>query len=130
MMGVTTVSALLSRMSGSAQVPFDGLLRGLCDILAARFGRSGGPRLACVAADEALPIGAMTLFALIADLLVTDAFVHAFPPGRGGRVAVSFTAAQEAWQLTVDDSGIAVRSHGDRRDDGPTIARQLVLRLG
>jgi hypothetical protein len=80
-----------------------------------------------VAADEALPIGAVTLFALIADLLVTDAFVHAFPPGRGGRV--SFTAAQETWQLTVDDSGIAVRS-GDRRDDGPTITRQLVLRLG
>ena len=129
-MGVTTVSALLSRILGSAQVPFDGLLRGLCDILAARFGRSGGPRLACVAADEALPIGAVTLFVLIADLLVTDAFVHAFPPGRGGRIAVSFTAAQEAWQLTVDDSGIAVRSHGDRRDDGPTIARQLVLRLG
>ena len=128
MMGVTTVSALLCRISGSAQVPFDGLLRGLCDILAARFGRSGGPRLACVAADEALPIGAVTLFALIADLLVTDAFVHAFPPGCGGRV--SFTAAQEAWQLTVDDSGIAVRSHGDRRDDGQTITRQLVLRLG
>jgi two-component sensor histidine kinase len=102
----------------------------LCDVLAARFGRSGGPRLTCVAADEALPIGAVTLFALIADLLVTAAFVHAFPPGRGGRIAVSFTAAQEAWQLTVDDSGIAVRSHGDRRDDGPTIARQLVLRLG
>jgi two-component sensor histidine kinase len=95
MLGVTTVSALLSRILGSAQVPFDGLLRGLCDILAARFGRSGGPRLACVAADEALPIGAVTLFVLIADLLVTDAFVHAFPPGRGGRIAVSFTAAQE-----------------------------------
>jgi hypothetical protein len=81
MMGVTTVSALLCRISGSAQVPFDGLLRGLCDILAARFGRSGGPRLVCVAADEALPIGAVTLFALIADLLVTDAFLYAFPPG-------------------------------------------------
>jgi hypothetical protein len=86
MMGVTTVSALLCRISGSAQVPFDGLLRGLCDILAARFGRSGGPRLACVAADEALPIGAVTLFALIADLLVTD--VRACVPARARRPGI------------------------------------------
>jgi two-component sensor histidine kinase len=129
-MAVTTVSALLSRISGSIQVPFDRHLRDLCDILSATFGRTGGPRLTCVAADEALPIGALTMLALIADLLVTDAFVHAFPPGRGGRIAVSFTADQEAWQLTVDDSGIAVRSHGDPRDDGLRIARQLVLGLG
>jgi hypothetical protein len=43
---------------------------------------------------------------------------------------VSFTADQEAWQLTVDDSGIAIRSQGNSRDNGLTIARQLVLRLG
>ena len=43
---------------------------------------------------------------------------------------MSFTAGQEAWQLTVDDSGIAVRSHGDPRDDNLTIARQLVLQVG
>ena len=65
-MGATTVSALLSGISGSTQVPFDGHLRELCDDLAARFGRSGGPRLTCEAADEALPMNATTLFALIA----------------------------------------------------------------
>ena len=70
------------------------------------------------------------MLALIAEVLVTDAFVHGFPPGRGGRIAVSFTAGQEAWQLTVDDSGIAVRSHGDPRDGNLTIARQLVLQVG
>ena len=129
-MGATTVSALLSGISGSTQVPFDGHLRELCDDLAARFGRSGGPRLTCEAADEALPMNATTLFALIAEVLVTDAFVHGFPPARGGRIAVSFTAGQEAWQLTVDDSGIAVRSHDDPRDDNLTIARQLVLQVG
>jgi two-component sensor histidine kinase len=63
-------------------------------------------------------------------VLVTDAFVHGFPPARGGRIAVSFTAGQEAWQLTVDDSGIAVRSHDDPRDDNLTVARQLVLQVG
>jgi two-component sensor histidine kinase len=129
-MGVTTVSALLSPISGSTQVPFHGHLRDLCDDLAATFGRSGGPRLTCVAAHAALPIGAGTMLALVVDLLVADAFVHAFPPGRGGRIAVSFTADQEAWQLTVDDSGIAVRSDGDPRDNGLAIARLFVVRLG
>jgi two-component system, sensor histidine kinase PdtaS len=118
------------RCLGSTQVPFDGHLRDLCDDLAARFGRSDGPRLTCVVANEALPIGALTILALIAEVLVTDALIHGFPPGRGGRIAVSFTAGQEAWQLTVDDSGIAVRSHGDPRDHNLTIARQRVLQLG
>ena len=129
-MGRTTISALLSGISDSPQVPFDRHLRELCNDLAARYGRSGGPRLTCEAADEALPMSAATVLALIAEVLVTDAFVHGFPPGRGGRIAVSFTAGQEAWQLTVDHSGIAVRSHGDPRDVNLTIARQLVLRLG
>ena len=73
---------------------------------------------------------ARTLFALTAEVLVTDAFVHGFPPGRGGRIAVSFTAGQEGWQLTVDDSGNAVRSSGDPRDENVGIARQLVLQVG
>jgi two-component sensor histidine kinase len=129
-MGVTTVEALLSPISGATEVPFDGHLRELCDDLAARFGRSGGPQLTCVAASGALPIGAVVTLGLIADVLVIDALVHGFPPGHGGRIAVSFTAGQEAWQLTVDDSGIPVRTHHDPRDDGLTIVRQLALRLG
>ena len=125
-MGAMPVSA----SSGSPQVPFERHMRGVCDDLAARFGRPGGPRLTCEAADEALPMSATTVFALIAEVLVTDAFVHGFPHARGGRIAVSFTAGQEAWQLTVDDSGIAVRSPGDPRDLNLTIARQLVLQIG
>ena len=55
----------------------------------------------CEAAAAALPIGAVIALGLIADLLITNAFAYPFPPGRGGRIAVSFTAGQEAWQLTV-----------------------------
>lgn len=129
-MGATTGGARPAGPSDSVQVPFGRHLRELCNDLAARFGRSGGPRLTCEAADEGLPMRAATVLALIAEVLVTDAFVHGFPPGRGGRIAVSFTAGQEAWQLTVDDSGIAVRSHGDPRDVNLAIARQLVLQVG
>jgi len=129
-MGPTTGSARPSGLSDSVQVPFGRHLQELCDELAARFGRSGGPRLTCEAADERLPMRARTLFALIAEVLVTDAFVHGFPPGRGGQIAVSFTAGQEGWQLTVDDSGNAVRSPGDPRDENVGIARRLVLQVG
>ena len=128
-MAVTTVSALLSRISSSTQLGFGDYLRDLCDDLATS-GRSGGPKLTCAAADEALPIGAAITLGLIADLLITNASLYAFPPGRGGRIAVSFTVGQEAWQLTVEDSGIAMRARGSRRDHGLTIARLLVLRLG
>ncbi len=129
-MGVTTLEALLSPNSGANEVPLGGHLRGLCDDLAARFARSGGPRLTWTATAEALPVGAATTLALIADVLVVDALVHGFPPGHGGRIALSFTAGQEAWQLTVDDSGMPVRTHHDPRDDGLTLVRQLAARLG
>ena len=129
-MAVATVSTLLSRISGSTQLGFGDYLRDLCDDLAATSGRSGGPKLTCAAADEALPIGAAITLGLIADLLITNASLYAFPPGGGGRIAVSFTAEQEAWLLTVEDSGIAMRARGSRRDNGLTIARLLVLRIG
>ena len=49
---------------------------------------------------------------------------------RGGGIAVSFAAAQEAWLLTVEDSGIAMRARASRRDNGLMIARLLVVGLG
>lgn len=128
-MAVATVSALLSRISVSTQLDFADYLRELCNDLAATCGRSGGPTLTCAAADAALPVDAAITLGLIADLLITNAFVHAFPPGRGGRIAVSFAAGQESWQLIVDDSGIVMQGHGDQRDHGLMIARLLVVRL-
>ena len=128
-MAVATVNVLLSRISGSTQLGFGDYLRDLCNDLAATCGRSGGPKLTCAAADAALPVGAAMRLGLIADLLITNAFVYAFPPGRGGRIAVSFTAGQEAWELAVEDSGIALQAHGDPRDNGLTIAQLLVEQL-
>jgi two-component sensor histidine kinase len=127
---VTAISALLSRISGSTQLGFGDYLRDLCDDLAAMSGRSGGPKLTCAAADATLPIGAAITLGLIADLLITNAFLYAFPPGRGGGIAVSFAAGQEAWLLTVEDRGIAMRARDSRCENGLTIARLLVVRLG
>ena len=78
---VTAISALLSRISGSTQLGFGDYLRDLRDDLAAMSGRSGGPKLTCAAADATLPIGAAITLGLIADLLITNAFLYAFRPG-------------------------------------------------
>jgi two-component sensor histidine kinase len=102
-------------------------LRDLCQDIATALGGSSSPRLTCAAADAALPIGTAVSLRLVADLLITNAFVYAFPPGQLGWIAVSFTAGPETWQLSVEDSGIAMRAD-DRRDHGLTIARLLVLR--
>jgi two-component sensor histidine kinase len=128
-MNAATASGSLSRVSGSAGLPFDGQLRDLCDQLAAKLGRPDGPALTCSAVAEALPLATATMLARIAELLVTNAFVHAFPQGRGGRVAVSFAAREQVWELTVDDSGIVKRSRDRRRDDRLTFVQQLLMRV-
>jgi two-component sensor histidine kinase len=126
---VSTLSTVLSRISGSTSVCFGHYLRDLCDDFAGTFGGPSGPGLTCAAADAALPVGTAVTLRLVADLLITNAFVHAFPPGMPGWVAVTFTLHPEGWELGVEDRGIALRPHGDRRDNGLMIARLLVLRL-
>ncbi len=124
---VATLSEVLSRISGSTQVRLGQYLHDLCQDIATTFGGSSGPTLTCAAADAALPIGTAVTLRLVADLLITNAFIYAFPPGLAGWITVSFTAAPEAWQLVVEDSGIATPAD-DKRDNGLTIARLLLLR--
>ena len=122
---VATLSEVLSRISGSTQVRLGQYLHDLCQDIATTFGGSSGPTLTCAAADAALPIGTAVTLRLVADLLITNAFIYAFP--LAGWITVSFTAAPEAWQLVVEDSGIATPAD-DKRDNGLTIARLLLLR--
>ena len=126
---VTAISALLSRISGSTQIGFGNYLRDLCDDLAAMSGRSGGPKLTCAAADATLPIGAAITLGLIADLLITNAFPSMLLLGRGGAAASPSQPGRRSL-LTVEDGGIAMRARDSRRDNGLTIARLLVVRLG
>lgn len=128
-MAVTTLGTVLSRISGPTSVCFGHYLQDLCDDLAGTFGGLSGPRLTCAAADAALPVGTAVTLRLVADLLITNAFVHAFPSGMPSWIAVSFTARPEAWELAVEDGGIALRPQGDRRENGLMIARLLVLRI-
>jgi two-component system, sensor histidine kinase PdtaS len=128
-MAVTTLSTVLSRISGSTSVCFGHYLRHLCGDLAGTLGRPSGLGLTCAVADAPLPVRTAVTLGLVADLLITNAIVHAFPSGMPGSIAVSFTAHPEAWELAVQDRGIPLRSYGDRRDNGLMIARLLLLQL-
>ncbi len=124
---VATLSEVLSRISGSIDVRFGPYLRDLCQEIGTMPGGSSGPKLTCTAADAALPIGTAVTLRLVADVLITNALMHAFPPRLAGSITVCFTAQPEAWQLIVEDSGIAM-SADDGRDNGLTIARLLIRR--
>lgn len=128
-MALTTLNTLLSRISGATSICFGHYLRDLCDDLAGTFGGPSGPRLTCAAADAALPVGTAVTLRLVADLLITNVLVHASPSGMPGWIAVSFTARPEAWELAIEDRGIALRPQGDGCDNGLIVARLLILRL-
>jgi two-component sensor histidine kinase len=113
-------------------VAFGAHLRALCAGVAASHGPSRGIALTCFADDEPLPARVAVRLGRVAAELVRDAFAHAFPGGRGGRIAVAFTAEPAAWRLAVEDSGVGRRPADAGRDGAPglAIARALVAELG
>jgi PAS domain S-box-containing protein len=60
--------------------------------------------------DEAIPV------ALAANELVSNSLKHAFPAGRGGRIAVRMVDSGEDWRLEVEDDGVGF---GSCPDEGP-----------
>jgi two-component sensor histidine kinase len=113
-------------------VEFGAHLRALCAGVAASHGPPTGIALTCVADDEPLPARVAARLARVAAELVRDAFAHAFPGGRGGRIAVAFTAELGAWRLAVEDSGVGRLPADAGRGGAPSlaIARALVGELG
>jgi two-component sensor histidine kinase len=86
-------------------------------------------QLGCAISDGLLPIATAVRLALIADELIENAFQHGFPAGRGGRIAVCFSATPDAWLLMVEDSGVG-RPHGTPTGAGLRIATALTTQLG
>ncbi len=124
----TTVSKLFPHNSDIIKVDFGDYLGDLRDDLAAVCGRPGGPEFTWSATETDLPTNVAITFVRVADLLITKSFVHAFPPGEGGCVDVSFTVDHNAWRLTIEDNGMPIQSFVDQRCDGLATARLLVLR--
>ncbi|HYC03506.1 MAG TPA: histidine kinase dimerization/phosphoacceptor domain -containing protein [Azospirillaceae bacterium] len=74
--------------------------------------------------DRAIPLG------MIAGELITNAFKHAFPAGRRGRVAVRLQRAGELVRLTVADDGAGMPDAAGRREGvGSQLVRSLVRQV-
>ena len=74
--------------------------------------------------DIALPL------AFIAAELVTNAFRHAFPEGRGGTVTVALTREGDLGRFTVEDDGVGMPKGGDGKSLGLTIVTNLIRQIG
>jgi two-component sensor histidine kinase len=127
---VLTVAALLAELPSRGRIDMGACLHDLCRDLDQAFGRPGGPSLSCSAAAHLLPMGQAITLGLVADLLVSDAYIYGFSPAEGGRIAVSLTGREAVFELNIDDSGLNGRATARRRDDGVTIASLLVSQLG
>jgi hypothetical protein len=127
---VTTAGALLADLPGTASADMGACLESLCQDLRHGFARSNGPRLSCESAAHQLPMGAVITLGLIADLLLTNAFVFGFVPPASGRIAVSFAALEASFELTIEDSGLVRPEAARGRAKAVTIAGLLVAELG
>ena len=118
----------LSPLAGPAQLDFAAYLETLCSDVVFAF-MAGGVQLGCAVRDGRLPSATTIRLALIADELIENAVQHGFPAGRGGRIAVCFSATPDAWLLVVEDSGVGLPP-GTPAGAGLRIAAALTSQLG
>jgi two-component sensor histidine kinase len=109
---VAHAHGLLYRSGGSDRVPFRDYLTALCCDLQSSLAPEEVERSIDCCSDTAdIPVDYALPMALVVNELVTNAFKHAFPGGRKGRVEVSFQRRKPGgWRLTVADDGIGLPS--------------------
>ena len=126
------LAARSGRRAGPLHPPgieFGTYLRELCADAAGTLGSENGVAITCTAAEALLPTATAVRLGLIAEELIKNALEHAFPGGRGGRVAVAFAVADGAWRLTVEDSGVG-RAAASSRRGGLRLVRDLAGEVG
>jgi two-component sensor histidine kinase len=107
-MSVAAVERQLSSMSGE-DVPIQSYLTNLCGNIAVSMISEPGQIVIHVSSDDVLvPARRAVSLGLIATELVINALKHAFPQGRGGKVAVAYTERGGAWSLDVSDDGVGM----------------------
>lgn len=109
---VTAVATVHRRLLQGDRLRFDvaDFLRDLTGDLAAAAGRDD-LEIALELDRVSIPATAAAPFALVVNELVGNALKHAFPAGRGGRIAVSLALAGDACVLTVRDDGVGLGDH-------------------
>lgn len=110
---------------GKGQINAAILFADLCAQLHAPLRDHLGITLVCEASDFGVPLNDALPLALLTVEAVTNAFGHAFPDQRSGKVVVTFTVKKLGSQLTIMDNGIGFAPIGEYTSMG----RQLMAAL-
>ena len=111
----------LYRLDEAGAFAVERLVRDMCEDLGHLYAATG-EHVSCevdVAEPLTLPIDIATPFALIVNEAVSNAFKHAFPHGRPGRIVVSLRRTAEGTRIEVRDDGVGLAG------DHATRSRQL-----
>lgn len=96
-------------------------------------GREGAIRIVKKLQSRVLDASILMPMGIVANELITNAYKHAFPDGRDGRIVVEFSALRGEGRLTVADDGKGIDGEGESRGFGHSVveglARQLKGRL-
>jgi two-component sensor histidine kinase len=80
--------------------------------------------------DLRLSPDAATSVALLVNELISNAYKHAYPPGRGGTIRIRLNNEEDGLAvLTITDDGLGMVS-GPRTGSGLNIAQALARKLG
>jgi two-component sensor histidine kinase len=80
--------------------------------------------------DVELDLDRASVLGLIVTELITNAYTHAFPHGKGGiHVRMERNAAAKALQLSVSDNGSGFDHRRDTKRNGMKLVRMLVEQI-
>lgn len=116
--------------SAKGQINVAILIAELCTQLRASSRDQAGIFLECEASDLGVPLNDAIPLALLTVEAVTNAFDHAFPDERSGRVDVKFTIEKVRAQLNIKDNGIGFAPNGECASMGRQLMAALAHQLG
>lgn len=120
----------LYRFTDDARVPFSDYVRTLTATVTQGVGATGVEVSFDIAIAQ-LPVVKAIPCGLIINELLTNAFTHAFPDGRPGRVSVALRRAPEGpLELTVADDGVGLPDGPPAASLGMHLVETLVAQLG
>jgi two-component sensor histidine kinase len=126
------VHTLLYTSPDLASIDFKTYLDELLAELSEAFGgEERGIEFALDAEPMRVPLDTAVPLAFIAVELLTNAYRHAFPEGRRGRIGVELGRDEPFGVLRIEDNGVGFdRAAAPKRRLGLTIVRKLVQQIG
>jgi two-component sensor histidine kinase len=131
-MSIASVQQQLAASSLGA-VEMRPYLKQLCQSLGASMIRDHSEMSIDVVADESsVSADTSVSLGLIVTELVINSLKHAFPHGRGGKIAVDFRSNGDHWTLSIEDNGIGMPQDPSKAKPGlgTTIVEALAKQLG